>query len=96
MTAAQQRQFKVATRLLAQATALAPQYAKAHFNLGVAHAQLGDFAAARTAYQRFVELEPEDGRGHLYLGDACEALGLIEESRKHRARGQQLLERDEN
>ena len=36
----------------------------------------------------------EDGRGHLYLGDACEALGLLEESQKHRARGQQLLEPD--
>ena len=48
-----------------------------------------------TAYQRFVELEPGDGRGHLYLGDACEALGLLAESQKHRARGQQLLEPDE-
>lgn len=52
-----------------------PTLAAGHFNLGVAHHQLGNFDQARAAYTRAVELDPTLTDAWLYLGVAHQQQG---------------------
>jgi Tfp pilus assembly protein PilF len=51
--------LKLAIRELEQATRLAPDWADAHFNLGLVRAKIGDYAGAIASYTRYLELAPE-------------------------------------
>jgi tetratricopeptide (TPR) repeat protein len=57
-----QRQIPPARSLLETALTLDPQFAPAHFNLGLCAAAAGNRAAARMHFQRFRELRPDDAR----------------------------------
>lgn len=50
--------LRLAIRELEQATRLAPDWADAHFNLGLVRAKIGDYGGAIASYQRYLELAP--------------------------------------
>lgn len=50
----------LAADLLGQAVTAKPDYVKAWYNLGLARKQLGDTAGARTAWEKVLQLEPEN------------------------------------
>ena len=63
-------ELESAIRFFSGAIESDPRFADAYFNLAMASEQLGDTAAARTAWQRYLELEPtgtwaEIARQHL-------------------------------
>ena len=64
--------YSGAVRCYRKALALAPDRAEAHFQLGVAHGELGQFAAAVDAVSRAIDRQPTNGdyfygRGRIYL-----------------------------
>ena len=66
-----------ACELYRQAVALAPQYAKAHINLGIALETLGDGAAAILSYERALVGDPANPAANYNLGKLLHARGEL-------------------
>jgi predicted TPR repeat methyltransferase len=69
-----------ARRCYEQAVALAPEFAKAHFNLGLVALHAGDMEGAARGIGRSLELEPGNADEHLLLGNVLQALGRTDEA----------------
>lgn len=69
-----------ARRCYEQAVELAPDFGKAHFNLGLVALHAGDLEGAASGIGRSLELEPGDADEHLLLGNVLQALGRIDEA----------------
>jgi len=50
--------YKSAARVLEKAARLDPNFPRVQRSLGIARARLGDYAGARKAYERYLELDP--------------------------------------
>ena len=73
-----------ACELYRQALALAPRYAKAHINLGVALEAMGDGAGAMRAYEQALDAEPANPAAAYNLGKLLHGRGEL-------ARAEELL-----
>lgn len=71
-----------ARRHLEIATALAPEWAPAWVNLGVATARTGDFDGALEAYRKALEVEPESSSALTNMSYLYRNLGLHEEAER--------------
>jgi tetratricopeptide (TPR) repeat protein len=67
-----------AKTMLQEVVADQPDLALGHFNLGVAHHQLGEYSDARRAYTRAVDLDSTLGEAWLYLGTVQEQEGRLD------------------
>lgn len=61
--------LEAAKQQYAKSAGLSPMWAKPVFNLGLAYLQT-DAKAAEVNFARAIELDPDNGRAHLWLGDA--------------------------
>ena len=68
---------------LRRAVALAPAYADAYYNLGIALAQHGDFAEAIEQYRTVLKLKPSYPNVHFYLAVALANSGQRDEAISH-------------
>ena len=62
-----------------EAIRLKPDYAEAHYNLGVAYGELGRYQEEIAAYQEAIRLKPDYADAHCNLGVAYGELGRYEE-----------------
>lgn len=69
-----------ALEALNNAVNLDPDFAKAHFNLGILYDQIHHYPAAITAYEKVAELSPEIPIIHFRLGVAYNRVGRIQEA----------------
>lgn len=67
-----------AIEYLNQALALDSSYAQAYNLLGFAHFQQKNFGDAAAAYQKFLELAPNDSKARVSLGVVYEELGKVD------------------
>ena len=51
-----------------------------YHHLGYYYCELGDYAKSKKNYYKYIELEPQDIRGHESLGYVCFRMSLLEES----------------
>ena len=65
-----------------QAVAIAPDFAMAHYNLGLAQRTRGYLESAITAYETAIRLNPDYAEAHQNLGVALFKLGKLPESRR--------------
>jgi lipoprotein NlpI len=77
---------------LRQAVALAPAFADAHYNLGLALAKRGEFAAAIDNYSKVLSLRPSYPKVHYFLAFAL-ALMVVRTRRSITTRKHQLNHR---
>jgi tetratricopeptide (TPR) repeat protein len=68
---------------LRQAVELAPAYADAHYNLGVALAKRGEFAEAVDQYRTVLKLKPSYPNVHYFLAIALAGSGQFDEAISH-------------
>lgn len=78
------------TTLLERAVAAAPDYADAHFNLGLVHDRLGAHADADARFARALELAPSNPRFHFAIGMLKLARGEIADARARLRRAHDL------
>jgi Flp pilus assembly protein TadD len=69
-----------AIEYLNQALVLNPNFAPALNLLGFAHFQQKSFGDAAVAYQRFLELQPNDSKARVSLGVVYEELGKVDQA----------------
>ena len=69
-----------AAKMFEIAITLSPQYAEAHFNLGVIHQDLDHKEAAVLSYKKAIEINPNYPSAHNNLGNIYKDLGEIESS----------------
>ena len=62
-----------------EAIRLKPDYAEAHYNLGVAYGELGRYQEEIAAYQEAIRLKPDYADAHCNLGVAYGALSRYQE-----------------
>lgn len=67
---------------LRRAVALAPEYADAYYNLGIALAKRGDFAEAVDQYRTVLKLKPSYPNIHRFLAVALAGSGQLDEAIK--------------
>jgi tetratricopeptide (TPR) repeat protein len=78
--AALQLQGKNALSSLRKATALLPDDAEAHYNLGVTLKNLGQLDDAVASYRRSLEIKPDYAGAHCNLGVALQELGRLDDA----------------
>lgn len=83
--------LRKALQLLQGVVRDAPDHAVAHFDLGLVHQRLGDFDAARRAYDKAARLDPGLADVPLHVGELERARGRIDRALEAFERG---LERD--
>jgi tetratricopeptide (TPR) repeat protein len=66
-----------------EAATLNPADASAHYQLGLLHAQRGEFDAARERFHRAVEIDPEETDAHYQLGRIARAQGRLPDAIAH-------------
>jgi tetratricopeptide (TPR) repeat protein len=66
-----------------EAATLNPADASAHYQLGLLHAQRGEYDAARERFLRAVEIDPEETDAHYQLGRIARAQGRLPEAIQH-------------
>ncbi|HUQ75025.1 MAG TPA: tetratricopeptide repeat protein, partial [Burkholderiales bacterium] len=69
-----------ACELYRQAAALAPDYARAHLNLGIGLEASGDAQGARASYEKALALEPQNAAANYNLGKLLYTQGALEEA----------------
>jgi tetratricopeptide (TPR) repeat protein len=70
---------------------LAPNWAEAHINLGVALYQSGLLDEARLAFEAAVRLEPDNGISRYNLGCVLEEEGRVDQAVEHLRRAERLM-----
>jgi tetratricopeptide (TPR) repeat protein len=78
LTAVRNGNVPLAAQLFGEAVAIDPGHAPAHCNLGVALAELRQFAGALASYDRAVALNPDYAVAHSNRGNAQRELGRAE------------------
>ncbi len=63
-----------------QAIALKPDYAEAHYNLGVTLKELGRLDEAEASYKKAIALKPDHAEAHNNMGITLKELGRFDES----------------
>ena len=76
----QKGQIAAAGRLYADLASLEPDNPDVFRNLGRARSKLGEWAAARSAWMRVCELQPERNDARVELASACHNEGLTEQA----------------
>jgi tetratricopeptide (TPR) repeat protein len=76
----QQKKYIEATELFEKATQVAPEFAVAHYNLGVAQRNRGYLDPAIAAYKKAIALQPDYAEAHQNLAVALFKLGKLPES----------------
>lgn len=76
--------------LLNTATRLNPQYAPPHLQLGILHADAGNYSAAVSDYERAIQLDPQIEEAHYRLAQTYRQLGQTDKSREQLQLYQQL------
>ena len=76
--------------LLNAAVRLNPQYAAPHLQLGILHADAGNYLAAVTDYERAIELDSQLEEAHYRLAQAYRQLGQPDKSKQQLQLYQQL------
>lgn len=69
-----------AFELISAAVAVDPNYAEAHFHLGLACKAQGRFDEAIESYQRSIELNPAHPQAHNNLANTYQAIGRLDEA----------------
>lgn len=72
--------LRLAQDCFEQALALQPDFAIAHYNLGVVLSQSGQFGRALASYERAIVLRPQYARAHANQGAALAALNRYEDA----------------
>lgn len=72
-----QDRVEEAKTLHQKAVSIAPEFAEAHFNLGVALNQAGEGEGAVAAYRRALELNPRHGKARFNLANALREQGRV-------------------
>jgi tetratricopeptide (TPR) repeat protein len=70
---------------------MVPNWIEAHINLGVAHYQMGQLAAAREAFQSAVQIDPGSGISRYNLGCVLEEQGDIDQAIDHLRRAASIM-----
>ena len=83
---AQEGRYEEAATAFRRAIRLAPDFAVAYFNLGLAESRLGNHEASRKALETAVRIRPDYEGAWLQLGRALLALDRIGIDPKHRSR----------
>ncbi len=73
-------EYNSAIPYLKEALLIKPDYADAHYNLGLAYQRLGRQQEAIISYKETIRLNPNYSKAHNNLGKAYEALGRNDES----------------
>ncbi len=68
--------------LLAEALSLNPSLAAAHLQLGILHAEAGNYVAAVSNYQEALKLDPQLEEGHYRLAQAYRQTGKPEQAKE--------------
>ncbi|HZC21966.1 MAG TPA: tetratricopeptide repeat protein, partial [Candidatus Binatia bacterium] len=76
--------------LLNTAARLNPQYAPPHLQLGILHADAGNYSAAISDYERAIQLDSQSEEAHYRLAQAYRQLGQTDKSKEQLQRYQQL------
>ena len=76
----QTRREAESVNAIQKATALSPQDAEAHYNLGVTLQKLGRLDEAEACYTQAIALRPDFTTAHYNLGDALKRLGRLDEA----------------
>jgi tetratricopeptide (TPR) repeat protein len=79
---------------LRQAVALAPAYADAYYNLGIALAKRGEFAEAVDQYRTVLKLKPAYPNAHYFLAIALVGSGQLDEAISHYRQALQMNPND--
>jgi tetratricopeptide (TPR) repeat protein len=77
------RRARAAFRQNLEASTLNPADASAHYNLGLLHAQRGEYDEARERFRRAIEIDPEETDSHYQLGRIARAQGRLPEAIRH-------------
>jgi len=83
-------QPRPATAILNQAIEARPDYAEAHYNLGIALTQTGDMERAAEQFGIVVKLKPNDANAEANLGAAFAEMGKYAEAKTHLERAVQI------
>ena len=76
-------QLDAAVKRYEQALAIKPDYAEAHYNLGITLHDLGQLEAAVKRFEQTLAIKPDDAEAHNNLGNTLKALGQLEAAVKH-------------
>jgi tetratricopeptide (TPR) repeat protein len=68
--------------LLTKAVSLNPRFSAAHLQLGILHADRGNYASAASEYEQALKLDPQMEEGHYRLAQAYRQLGKPELARE--------------
>jgi len=74
-----------------QAAALKPDFAQAHYNLGLARSRAGDITGAVVAIRAALRCNPGDAEMLISLAEHQVALGQIEDARASAAEARRVL-----
>ncbi len=86
----QHRRYEEAAEACRRALAIRPDFASAHYNLGVALIRLGEYAEGETALRRALALGEDSARLHAALGTVLNWLDRPEEAIEHLERALRL------
>lgn len=75
-----EKKYPEALKLYQEALSVFPEYARAHYNIGVLHGKLGQMEAAASSYEKSLDIEPEDFDALNNLGVSLRKLGQLEEA----------------
>lgn len=81
-----------AESLLKRAVELNPNFAPAHLQLGILHAEAGDNAAAISDYRSAIQADPKLEEAHFRLGQAYRRAGNVERSKEELQAYQRLAQ----
>jgi tetratricopeptide (TPR) repeat protein len=72
--------FEEALSLYQQALSIYPEYARVHYNIGVAFQRTGRIENAISSYQKTLSITPEDVEANINLGVLLKSLDRVEEA----------------
>ena len=82
--------YKEAIEALKQAIRIKPDFANAHYSLGIAYGKSGMNKEAIEAYKQARRIKPDDANVHYNLGTAYGKSGMHKEALRHTSRQEEL------
>jgi Flp pilus assembly protein TadD len=77
--------FKSCVEVNRQAAQARPDFLHAHYNQGLGHLYLGEAVEMHDCFRRVLELDPRHPGGRYFMAVALNAIGQVDEARKHLA-----------